>query len=128
MKAVFAALSAGMILTAAAPAFAGVQDFTIVNKTGMTLKEVYVEADSNEEDWGESLIEEALKSGESVEIGFSGYGDECKFSILLVDNKGTEYTVEGVDLCEISNVTFTKKGKDVLWQAKYAQRFGAGLA
>ena len=118
MKAVFAALSAGMILTAAAPALAGEQDFTIVNKTGMVLKEVYVEADSNEEDWGESVIDEALKSGESVEIAFDGYEDECKFSIMLVDNKGTEYTVEGVDLCKTHVVTFTKKGKDVLWQAK----------
>ena len=113
-----AGIVSALVFGFAAPSFAGAQDFTIINKTGMTFQEVYVEA-SDAEEWGEDVLgEEALPNGGEFEVAFEGYGKECKFDIMLVDSKGTEWTVEQLDLCEIHEFVLTKKGKGLIWSAK----------
>ncbi|MNS38765.1 hypothetical protein D3C72_710260 [compost metagenome] len=116
-KFAFAAAAAAVMLGTAPAAFAGEQDFTIHNKTGMEIVELYVEASSSEE-WGDELLgEEALENGGSSEISFDGYEDECKFDIWLKDSKGGKWEVKGVDLCKIHEFTVTKKGSGLAWSA-----------
>ena len=116
-KFAFAAAAAAVMLGTAPAAFAGEQDFTIHNKTGMEIVELYVEASSSEE-WGDELLgEEALENGGSSEISFDGYEDECKFDIWLKDSKGGKWEVKGVDLCKIHEFTVSKKGSGLAWSA-----------
>ncbi|MFN3432072.1 MAG: hypothetical protein ACK46X_19245, partial [Candidatus Sericytochromatia bacterium] len=100
-----------MALGTAAPALAGEQDFTLVNKTGLIFTEVYVEPTSNEEDWGDEVMGEdrVLAANEEVDIEFEG-SEECLYDIKLVDEKGTAWVVGGLDLCKIHSFTLTKKG------------------
>ena len=102
---------------AGAPAFAANQDITIHNSTGMDIQRIYVEASSNKE-WGEDVLgEEVLSKGEPVDISFSGYGKECKFDLLVEDNNGKEWTVSGLNLCEISEFTLKKQGNKLVYTA-----------
>ncbi len=97
----------------ALPALAGKQDFTLINKTGFAIDQVYV-SESSKSDWEDDVLgSEQLPNGQSKKITFNGYGTKvCKFDIKIVDPKGTGWTVEEVNLCETNQVTFkTKNGK-----------------
>jgi hypothetical protein len=92
-----------------------VQDFKIVNHTGIIINNLYV-AHASEEEWGDDLLGvDALEDGGEIEINFKGYGDDqCQFDILISDQEGNEFVLEDVNLCEIHELEFTsdnKKGK-----------------
>jgi hypothetical protein len=108
-----AALSTAIVGGAA---LAAVQDFTVTNKTGWDIEALYVES-SGERDWGNDVLGDVvLPDGSTREISFSGYAeDDCKFDILLQDRAGTQWTVEGIDLCKITDVTFAMDGGTVMY-------------
>ncbi len=108
----------GLLAATAMTVWAGAQDFTIENKTGFTISALYV-APAKDRDWGEDILgEDEMPSGKSLEITFKGYGDKvCRFDVLLKDQNDQDWIVEGVDLCEIHSLSFTKKGKSVIWEA-----------
>ena len=66
-----AALVVGM-LTQIIPAHADNDDldFTLVNKTGYGIKEIYI-APSASTDWGDNIITKALENGDELSITFS---------------------------------------------------------
>lgn len=107
------ALAGLAVVAIASPAFAGKQDFTVHNKTGMTLKGIYVSAASAKE-WEDNMLDGALKNGEEVELTFDGY-DECKFDLKAVDAAGKAWEVYGINLCEVSEFTLEKKGGKVVY-------------
>jgi len=47
-------------------------DFSLVNKTGYGIKEVYIGPHSSDE-WGENLINDAFENGETLNISFWRY-------------------------------------------------------
>jgi hypothetical protein len=109
---------AACLVGGASIALAGKQDFTLINKTGFTIDQVYVDL-STEDSWGEDVLDQdQLPSGEEQEITFTGYDDtDCMFDVLLVDTKGVKWEVEGIDLCKIHKVTFKKeKGKVIYYE------------
>ena len=108
-------IMAGVALLAAT-LFAGDQDFTLVNKTGFTISALYV-APTKDRHWGDDILgKDELDSGQSLDITFKGYGKKtCLFDVMLKDEDDTEWIVEEIDLCEIHNLTFSKKGKKVVW-------------
>jgi hypothetical protein len=113
-------MMAGLALLAATAMtmWAGDQDFTLVNKTGFTISSLYVAA-AKDRDWGEDILgEDELSTGKTLDIEFNGYGKKvCTFDVLIKDQDDKEWIVEGINLCEIHNLTFTKKGKSVIWTA-----------
>lgn len=117
-KQTFAAAAAvAMLAGFATPAFAGAQDFTVHNETGMELVELYVQA-SSAEDWGDELLgDEPIENGGASEISFEGE-EECKFDIWVKDSKGGKWQVTGLDLCKIHDFTLTKKGNKLVWAAE----------
>lgn len=109
----------GLFLVTSAALSAQVFDFTLVNKTGFIIDEVYVSpADDNE--WGEDVLGvDVLANGKSVEITF----DETYEFLLLafevelydlkvVDEDGDEYFWTDLKLETISNIEISldKKG------------------
>ena len=104
-------------LAAALPAAAqdAKQDFTLVNKTGYELKEVYV-APTKSNSWEEDIMGQGvLEDGKAVNIHFSPKVKTCKWDLKVV------YTVDGsnavwneIDLCSTDKITiFYDKAKDV---------------
>lgn len=109
---VFACLVATSI---ASPALAqGKQDFTLVNKTGYTIDEVYV-SPTNSDNWGNDVMgRDVLNANEYVNISFARKEKTCKWDLQVVyDDKETSEW-EGFDLCKTSKIILyynRKKGE-----------------
>jgi hypothetical protein len=101
-----------MTASASLPLRAGDQDFTLVNKTGVAISELYVSPTSAEE-WQEDVLGvDVLEDGEEVEITFSREEEECAWDIMVKDEDGNEISWDDIDLCKYSRVTLHyKKGK-----------------
>lgn len=91
------------------------QDFTLVNKTGYELKEVYV-SPTKADDWQDDVMGQGtLGDGERVEIKFHRAEKSCKWDLKVV------YTVDdssavwhNIDLCSIEKITIRyDKNRDV---------------
>ena len=89
-----------------------IQNFTVVNNTGIVINDLYV-AFANEEEWGEDMLgAETLGDGESIEINFEGYSDDqCSFDVMIGDTEGNYFWLEDVNLCEIHELQFTADNK-----------------
>ncbi len=99
------ALSAALTLCAAVPAFAGDQDFTLVNGTGYPIREVYLSPPSAK-NWGNDVMgSDVLKAGSSVPIKFTKTS-ECFWDMKVVyDDDGTSSEWSKFDLCHIDKIT-----------------------
>jgi hypothetical protein len=111
--------AAMVVVLASGAASAGPQDFKLTNRTGFTINEVYVE-DSKLATWGDDVLgTDALISGASTPITFSGYSAKtCLFDIRIVDADGGTWDVEQINLCETNKVTFKVQGKKVIYTAE----------
>ena len=105
-----AALS--LLLASAALAFQGKQDFTLINKTGVEIHELYVSPHSTEA-WEEDVLgTDTLPSGKSVGIKFSPKEKAKLWDLKVVDGEGNSIEWERLNLLEISEVTlYYKDGK-----------------
>ncbi len=115
LKALFfgAAILASSVV--AAPAFAGDADFTLVNKTGYTIRSVYI-APAKSKTWGnDRLGDGVLDHGKQRLIKFSNKA-QCVQSInITFDDDGSEVEWDGFDLCELNKITlkYNRKTGDV---------------
>lgn len=98
----FCAISA---VVASGTAIAGDADFTLVNKTGYTLREVYI-SPSHKEAWGKDRMGEGyLDHGKSRLFKFSDKSS-CKQDLKVVfDDDDSSVVWEEFDLCELSKIT-----------------------
>jgi len=93
-------------------------DFTLVNKTGWAIKEVYV-APTTSTDWEEDLLKEPLKDGESLEISFESEHKSKKWDLRIVwVDEGAPVIWKGYDLTEISKLTLFYDPKTDVTSAK----------
>ncbi|MDD3610059.1 MAG: hypothetical protein PHI49_09950 [Halothiobacillaceae bacterium] len=97
------------------PAFArDVLDFTLVNRTGYTINEVYVSPISSDA-WEEDIMgRDQLANGESVDIHFSKGAKGCKWDLKVTYEDKEEAEWEGFDLCSVSKIVLRydrKKGE-----------------
>lgn len=93
-----------LAVAAMAPqAAAGVQDFTLVNQTGIEIYSLYL-SESASDEWEEDVLgEDVLPSGERLDITFSG-GDTCLWDMMVTDDEDSSVTWTGINLCETSVV------------------------
>lgn len=103
------AFSLTLLATAAlAPSFTlaqGKQDFTLINRTGYQIDEVYV-GPVNQSHWGQDVMgKDAIANGDTADITFNGGSNACKWDIKVVYNDGDESEFRGVNLCNVSKVT-----------------------
>lgn len=78
-------------------------DFTLVNKTGYDIKEVYIGPTSVDE-WGDNLIKNVLKDGQSLELKFSEKASAEKWDIKVIYSDGETAWWKGYKLTEISKI------------------------
>jgi len=112
MKAVVSIAALSLLLASTALAFQGKQDFTVINKTGVEIHELYVSPHSAA-DWQEDVLgADTLPSGQSVEIKFSPREKAKLWDLKIVDGEGNSIEWTRLNLLEISEVTlFYKNGK-----------------
>jgi hypothetical protein len=102
-------------MSTASIAFAqGKQDFTLHNKTGVEIHELYV-APHESDNWEEDVLgRDTLPDGETVEITFARKEKAKLWDIKIVDGEENSVEWESLNLLEISEVTLHKKG-DKVW-------------
>ncbi len=83
----------------------GDQDFTLVNRTGLTINELYV-SPARASHWGEDVLgRDTLDDGDSVEVRFSRKEDECVWDLKVVDEDGDAVNWEAINLCQAEKIT-----------------------
>jgi hypothetical protein len=109
MKAISFAACVAVLASLAATSFAWAeakQDFTLVNKTGYELKEVYV-SPSKSDDWQEDVLgKDTLDDGEAANIKFHRANKACKWDLKVVYSEDSSSAVwADIDLCEVEKIT-----------------------
>ena len=100
-----AALVAGTVALASQAAFAGDQDFTLVNHTGCVITKVLV-APHSETSWGEDIMgRDVLGDDESVDIKFACEETTKHWDLKVIDKDGHEIVWENLNLTKISKLT-----------------------
>ena len=103
------------LLLLAAGAWAARQDFTLVNRTGLTISELYVSS-ADVDEWEEDILGvDVLPDGESVDIHFAPKERAKVWDLMIVDEDGDQVVWQGLRLDKISKVTlrYDKKGNPV---------------
>lgn len=104
--------AAAAILLHGSIALAGDQDFTLVNKTGVEIHQVFVSPHSSD-DWEEDILgKDTLPDGESVEISFSPKEKADSWDLKVTDASDNSIVWENLTLTEITDVILHyKNGK-----------------
>ena len=115
---VLAAIFALSMVLMPAAAAQGKQDFTLVNKTGIAISEMYIGPTSSD-DWGDDILgKDTLPSGASTDIVFAPNQKAAKWDLQFVDENGKKHTFYDKNLVKIAEITLTRKA-DGTWFASY---------
>ncbi|MCB1318047.1 MAG: hypothetical protein KDK35_11080 [Leptospiraceae bacterium] len=96
------------IVAATSSLWAGLQDFTLKNRTGYQINYLYVSPQSSNQ-WGPDRLgsSQVVANGADAFITINGYPDNvCMFDIKAVDSDGDSYR-KVANLCQVYDVTFT---------------------
>jgi len=81
------------------------QDFSLANRTGYTINELYI-GPVTSKTWGPDVLGAGvLTDGREVDIQFQGQSSECFWDLKVVYDDGDTTEWENVNLCRISRVT-----------------------
>jgi hypothetical protein len=108
----FTALTSTLL---AGPALAGDADFTLVNRTGYDIREVFI-SPSHKDAWGKDRMgDQVLEDGKRRLFKFSDKSS-CKQDMKVVfDDDGSEVIWSEIDLCELNTITlkYNRKTREV---------------
>jgi hypothetical protein len=80
-------------------------DFTLLNRTGVIISELYVSPDEAD-DWEEDVLgRDVLKHNDSVDIEFQRSEKSCDWDLKIKDEDGDEIEWDSLDLCAASHIT-----------------------
>jgi len=86
-------------------------DFTLVNKTGLDIVEVYL-SPTSEDEWGEDVMgRDILEKGAKVDITFSSAETECNWDLKIVDENEDEIEWTKLNLCTANEITLLYENK-----------------
>ena len=95
--------------------FAGDADFTLVNRTGYSIREVYI-TPSHKKDWGKDRMgENVLDNGKARLFKFSDKSSCLQDLMVVFDDDESEVIWEEFDLCELNKITlkYNRKTREV---------------
>ena len=102
-------------LAASGLASAGNADFTLINKTGYAIREVYL-SPAHKTKWGnDRLGNNTLENNKSRLFKFADKSSCVQDLMVVFDDDGSEVTWEDFDLCELNKITlkYNRKTKVV---------------
>ena len=80
-------------------------DFTLLNRTGLVIQELYVSPDESD-NWEEDVLgRDVLKHNASIDITFSRTEKSCDWDLKIKDEDGDEIEWDSLDLCAASHIT-----------------------
>lgn len=112
MKKQFLFLFAAAMIFISINTFAQIQDFTLVNDTGVTIHHVYI-TQHNSDTWGEDIMgTDVFMDGDETDISFQSIEDVCLWDLKIDDADGNAITWYNIDLCEYYTVTLHWDGSE----------------
>jgi hypothetical protein len=107
-----AVMAAGLALLAPGAAdAAGRQNFTLINNTGYTIREVYVST-VNTNSWEEDVLgQDTLDDDQSVDITFGHHAGGCYWDLKVVYDDDTDAVWKNFNLCTISQIAISYDAK-----------------
>ena len=103
MRRLLLAACAAMCLSSVAEA-QGRQDFTMINRSGYQINEIYV-GPSSDPNWGRDLLgQNVLANGRTFNVTFSGNSNECRYDIKIVYEDRDQSELRRVNLCLVNRV------------------------
>ena len=109
MRLALATAAAAACIAFAAPPVAAQsrQDFTMVNRTGYQIDQVYV-GPSSSPNWGNDVLgSQVLPTNRQVQVRFPRSSNECAYDLKIVYNDGDTTEWRRINLCQISTITLT---------------------
>jgi hypothetical protein len=107
MRSIFFAAGA-LAISAVMPAMAdeAKQDFTLVNRTGYELKEIYV-SPGHADDWQEDVLgRQTLGDGERLNVHFHAKTRTCTWDLKVVYTDDDSSAIwHDINLCQVEKVT-----------------------
>ena len=98
-------VGAAVVSLCGVSAIAGDADFTLVNGTGYTIREVYL-APSKSKSWGNDRLGEGdMTNGKSRLIKFRDSANCVQDLQVIFDDSDVAVTWDDLDLCEINKLT-----------------------
>src|SRR5207244_2106067 len=89
----------------------GRQDFTLVNRSGIAVSELYISPNKSD-DWGKDILgRDTLPTGQRTDIVFDSKTKDARWDIQIVDENGKKHTKSDLNLFEISEITVKDNGK-----------------
>jgi len=86
------------------PAFAGDQDFTLVNHTGVEIHKLFTSPHSAD-NWQEDVLgKSTLADGDSVDVQFAAKEEEAMWDLRVEDGSGNAINFANLNLKAISEV------------------------
>jgi hypothetical protein len=114
-----AAATIPFALVSAAAFAQGKQDFTLVNRTGYTISEVYV-SPTRADSWEEDVMgRDVLSNGAYVQIRFGKRENICLYDLLIVFDDQEEAEWNKLNLCQVSRITLFYNRKTGETTAEY---------
>ncbi len=112
MRRLFLAALAAASLAIVSDAYSQAQqNFTLINRSGQQIDEVYVSATSQNQ-WGRDILGDGvMPSGTRRNITFPQRTRACRFDLKVVFRGGEPAEARNLDLCSISNVTVGGGGR-----------------
>lgn len=106
----------GVFLAATSASAQYTLDFTLVNRTGYTISEVYV-APTSSDDWEEDVLgRDVFEDGEQVLITFPKKTKTCKWDLLVIYDDEEEASWTDFDLCTVSTIVLRyDRKKNTTW-------------
>jgi hypothetical protein len=105
MKIFVFAACAVVALLCTMPAKAGDQDFTLVNKTGYDIAQVYASPVKSDTWGGDIMGSDILANGASVSITFAHEASACHWDLKVVYTDKETAVWQSVNLCKVSKIT-----------------------
>ena len=110
---IFVLLLVAAVTMSARPAAQNAKlDFTLVNKTGLTIHELYV-SPAKDDEWGDDILgKDVLKNNEKLDISFSPKAKACAWDLKIVDEDKDSVEWTNLNFCEANEITLLyEKGK-----------------
>lgn len=105
MRHLLLSLILGMIVSCSATA--GIQDFILVNETGVDIAGLYISPVAKAK-WGEDVLTvDTLSAGEECRIKFSREEKADFWDLMIVDQEGTSLEWPELHLSATSKITLT---------------------
>ena len=103
--------AASLVCAFSTAALASNADFTLVNKTGYQIDEVYVSA-AAAKNWGTDIMgPNAIADGASVDVTFAHGASACMFDIKVVYADKDTAEFGNVNLCQYEKISLSWDGK-----------------